>query len=301
MKRTMMVFTAVGLLVVSLGLLAGSTASTTPGVAGLSVASTPLFPQNGSTGTYNFSNPAPAWDAGNLCVVQGAGSFSSCSYSGLSHHGRGFDPATGMGSNCGCSSPSSLIYNFSINHVTLDVNLTDLSSKVAIFINVLGEHNTINILVNSTACWGQGGSLNVSVLGEYDFVNFVNSASGVSATFALYENHDSYSGVIKGSSDRTSTYFVGAAPKHDLCPWDNATTTNTGTAKLTGWRDSQLIVWANGNGYVSAPSWAGHGYSGNHVTYENISNFACSWSLPTPSTCHGGYDPAAVLAASTRD
>ncbi|MGA8542784.1 MAG: hypothetical protein WB947_04505 [Thermoplasmata archaeon] len=200
------------------------------------------------------------------------------------------------GGGCGCSQSSSLIYNFSIEKVTLDVNLSGLSQKQEIYINVQGSYDTINI--NVTGCRG-GGSLNVSVKNEFDQVNFINSASSISSTFAIYENHDGYSAKISGSSDTTSTTFATA--DHGYCPVVNTTLSkDTYSVSLSGHRDSQWIVWANGNGYSTSPNRLNTA-GWDSVTFENSSSFSCYWSIPAPSTCHHGYGPQVDLIAAPRE
>jgi len=298
MKRSVLTLTAVGLLILGLGLFAGSTAGTGASLSAAGSVSGASAASSVATGTFNFSNPHPVWDTGNLCVVQVNGAYWTCNYSGNFHHPFFGPYASSLVSpDCGCYGPSSLIYNFSTEHVTLNISLSDLSRKVPIFINLEGNYTTINI--NITGCRG-GGLLNVSVLGEYDFIHFTNSASGVSSSFALYENHDGFYDQVSGSWDRTSTYFVGAAPKYSLCPWENGSRTDKWSVSLTGWKDFQKLEWANGIGYNTTPNRVSVG-NWSHVLFENTTSFACYWSLPATTTCHHGWGPFLELAATRRN
>ena len=297
-KGTVLTLTAVGLLVLGLGLFAGSSAGTSANLSSASGSSSATATSTVSTGTFSFSNPHPVWDSGNLCVVQVNGAYWTCTYAG-SHFHHFFDAqsALQLSPDCGCSTPSPLIYNFSTEHVTLNISLSNLSKRMPIFINIAGNYTTINI--NVTGGCG-GGSLNVSVLGEYDFIHFVNSANGISSSFALYENHDGFYDQISGNWDRTSAYFVGAAPRYSLCPWQNGSRTDKWSVSLTGWQDFQELEWANGIGYTTTPNQVPVGHW-SQVLFENTSSFTCYWSLPPTSTCHHGWGPYVELFTTRRN
>lgn len=291
-KRIVLTLSAVGMVVVGLGLVAGLTVGSSTG----------QFPSSGmlkagsgsgvSAGTFNFSKNGPVWDTGNLCVVQVSGSYLTCSYSGSYYHHYGQSLGESGKRMCHCSYSTSLIYNFSISHETLNISLSNISQKMHIYVNIEGNHTTINI--NVTGCSRGGGSLNVSVLGEYNKVNFVNSASGISSSFAIYENHNPYAAWISGNWDKTKTVFARANPKLNQCPRGNGSTADTWSATLTGFGDVQKLVWASGIGYSSPPNWVSVGYF-DGLVFENSSTFSCYWSFPLPSSCHGngeGYSPA---------
>lgn len=299
-KGALLTLTAVGMVIAGLGLFAGATGGAPNGATPTAAASSGASTGTVSTGTFNFSSPAPVWNSGNLCTVQKVGSYWSCSYSGPSHHHHGYGPAVGVTSNCGCSVPTPLIYNFTMRAVTLNITLSNLSDQVPIFINIKGNWDTINIVITGSDCQGQGGILNVTVLGENNDINFVNHASGVSASFLIYLDKDVYTATFYGNHDSTSTYFVGASPRYGLCPWENRSRLDTAFVSFVGWADHQSLEWVNGVGYNTPTTWQ---YVGgwSSVSYGNTSTFSCYWSFPPAYTCSQGWGPSQVLVAGSRD
>jgi hypothetical protein len=280
----------VGLLMLSSGLVAGSSLGFPASGGGAVV---PVANTAASATTFNFNSPHPTWNTGNLCVPVQSGNNVTCTYSGSGGHHHGWDPAGTAGiRGCGCQA-SPLTYNFSSGYVGYNytVNLSNLNNQ-NVYLNFGHSTNTITIIVSGC----QGGMLNVSILSEAT-VNLEISASNVKVSLYMYSNSLHYNSWISGNHNSVWTYFVAAKPKLDECPSANNSKTDSYALNVTGWGNAQAIVFVSDNGPTSSFS---HVYTGgwNSVWFENTTQFTCSWTWAPPSTCHHGWGPVEVQAAS---
>jgi hypothetical protein len=270
--------------IVAIGMLAGGAASATPALSpvnGLGSAG----PAVNTSQNFSFSATHPLWNSGNLCTPVTVGSVETCTYSGGSGHG--FAPSH---SNCGCRTVPPLTYNFSGANLHFVVNLSNLRNQ-PVYLNFVGVGDTIQI--DLTGC--QGGTLNVSVLAQTT-VTFTSTASSVKAWIYLYSDADRYVANLSGGHTAVWTYFVSARPKYNECPAANNTKTDSYALNVTGKGDYQGLVFVNGVGYSTATNYLNTG-NGNSVSFENTTNFECSWSNAPASTCHSGWGPAFEGAA----
>lgn len=247
-------------------------------------------------GTYNFKANHPTWNAGNLCNVTANGSTWWCSYSGSSggHGGWGGPLASPA---CGSCAPS-LSYNFSASHTTIWVNISGLSSYVdRVFLNLKGNFD--NLTINISGC--RGGSLNLTLLGERNVVNFDPSASDVRAGFQLFLDHNAYNVNMTGRYDSAVTDFSGAAPQMNTCPWANSSRTDRFSAVGWGSADYQQFVWANTNGYntnLSFTHMAGANNSGSWGSKWFSANNTVGWENTTSLVCHWAKAPSCSRSSS---
>jgi len=267
-------------LVLALSLLAGGSLASPVTAAG-PAPSLAAAAANSSSDSYNFSATHPNWNAGNLCTVTTSGANWSCQYSGsYYHHGYGH-AITG----CGCSGSTPLTYNFSASNIYLNITISNLNNRQdSVYINLLGDNDVVNITLSGC----QGGTLNVTMVGQHLVTNLYVKASGVVASFAFYEDMDSYAAWISGYHDSVTTAFVGAFTLQNICPAKNQSRSDSGTASLTGRGDAQAFVWVNEVGYNTAANtiWS---WGWNSVSFENTTTFTCSWSVAPPSHCHTGW------------
>ena len=272
--------------VVALGMLTGGVSSASPlGAASAGVHAAKTATQNTSQ-NYSFSANAPKWNSGNLCTPTTSGSTVTCAY--VHTGGSGGGPAAApTQSHCGCKTQTPLTYNFSGNHMNFVVSISNLQFQ-KVYLNFRGSHDTIS--VNVSGC--SGGDLNITVMSQTTFTLNI-SASHVKAFVYLYSDADHYVTNTSGNCVTVWTYFVSARPKYNECPSSNDTKTDSYLLNITGWSDSQGLVFVNGVGYSTAFNSLSTG-SWNQVSFENTTNFACSWSVAPPSTCHhGGWSPVA--------
>jgi len=233
-----------------------------------------------SSDTFNFQAAAIDWNAGNLCHVHVSGSSWTCDHSGNS--GR---------SGCGCDVP--LSYNFSANNTYISIDISQGSGhSPGIYLNIHGKGNTINLTWSGCS----GGTLNVSVLGQDNVLNFHDKVSGGVASIAFYTDSDTYNAWIGGSHNTVTTDFSGAFVLKDICPGRNQSSSDVYAVTIGGWSNSQTIVYANAVGYNTAANTVSLGW-GNAATFENTTSFTCSWSLAPSVTCtnHGGWGPSAEI------
>jgi len=273
---------------VALGLLMGGVSSASPVVtAGGNLSFAKTATANTSQ-NYSFTANAPNWNAGNLCTPVTTGSLVTCTYSG-GHGGHGFVSTAG-GSGCGCQS-SALTYNFSGNDTNYIVNISNTQHQ-AVYLNFHGANDTF--LVDVTGC--SGGTLNITVMSQTTFTLNV-SASSVKAWVYLYSDADHYFANLSGDRGTVWTYFVSARPKYNECPSSNDTKSDSYSVSITGWGVYQGLVFVNGVGYSTALNTVSVG-DWNNVSFENTTNFECSWSNAPASTCHhGGWSPTLDGAA----
>ncbi len=271
--------------VVALGLLAGGAVSSSPmasGAGGPRVANIPI--QNTSQ-NFSFSSPSPTWNSGNLCTPVVSGSVESCTYNGGGFGTHGFG---GTGSQCGCSTP--LTYNFSGANLAVIVNISNTHDQ-PVYLNFVGHNDSF--LVELSGC--QGGTLNITVQSQTNFTLDI-SASSVQAWVHLYSDADHYFSNISGHHVSVWTYFVSARPKYNECPSSNDTKSDSWSLNVTGSKDFQGLEFVNGVGYSTASNLLSTG-NWNSVSFENTTNFVCSWSWAPASNCHHSWGAAAVAAA----
>jgi hypothetical protein len=239
--------------------------------------------------TFNFSNPSPTWNAGNLCVPTTVGGNEYCVYSGSTHHG--FSPTTaGTTPGCGCQGSTPLTYNFSSRTLDFTVNISNLNNR-NVYLNFQGA--TQNITINVNGC--QGGTLTVSIKGE-ETVNLHLSTSSLKALIYIYGNHDTYNAWISNDHNSVSTYFVSAQWKVNECPALNNSWTDAYSVSMSGFSNSQGIAFVNAVGPTSTLNGISTGHW-NSMWFENTTTFTCSWTFAPASTCSHGYTVAEVLAA----
>jgi hypothetical protein len=244
---------------------------------------------------FNFKSPEPTWNTGNLCVPVTANGSETCTYSGSSGHHFGPDSAAIQG--CGCQTSTPLTYNFTYGgapHLNYYVNISNLNNQ-AVYLNFRGHNITVTISV--TGC--QGGTLNVTVKSQTT-TNLKISSSSMKVLMYLYSDNDTYNAWLSGSHVSVSTYIVSAIPLEQLCPGGNFTSTDSVWTDITGYQDFQKVIFVNGAGYNTATNtiWGGHW---NGVSFQNTTTFTCSWMYAPASTCHHGYTPIELQAASRKD
>jgi len=247
---------------------------------------------NTTTNYFNFSGPNhPKWNQGDLCTLQTNGSDVSCTYSGGSYyHGWAPDVTTA----CGCQGKQALIENISGQNLTITVTVSNLPRNVGLYLNFQGKYDVVNL--NIAGC--RGGVVNITLITQDMTLNLNYTASHVQSNIYFYTDHDHFNAVVSGNMDHTTTYFSGAAPRFDLCPYGNASKSDSYSLTTTGWGDSQTIVDVNAVGYNTPLNtlWTSHW---NVVSFENTTNFGCMWSIPPASTCHhGGWAPVEQIAVS---
>lgn len=272
------------LLMVSTGFVAGS--SVTPSAAaGGALSATKV----NTTQTFSFASPHPKWNSGNLCVPVVSGTNVTCTYGGSYHHGYGPAGAATAGM-CGCHN-APLTYNFSGSYLNYTVDLSNLNQQ-SVYLNFAAHHSTITIVLNGC----MGGSLNVSVLGQATTLNLKVSTSNSKVALYLYPDQNHYYGWISGRGNSVSTYFVSARPTADECPAQNQSRTSTYWFDVSGFGNSQSIVYVNGVGYSTPANGVSLGWY-NSAWFENTTSFTCSWSWAPASTCTHSNAPAGAQAA----
>jgi hypothetical protein len=273
------------LLMLSTGFLVGSSGASVATGGGLVAASSSVVGPS-----FNFSNPTPTWNTGNLCTPVQTGGNVSCTYSGGGH--RGFAPAITAGmSGCGCQGSTPLTYNFSSRYLNYTVNVSNLNNQ-HVYLNFNGA--TQNITINVVGC--MGGQLNITVKGE-ETVNVNLKTSGAKVVLTIYGNNDHYYGTISGSHNSIWTTFVSAKFKLNECPAQNNSVTDSYWVGVSGWGNAQGIVFASAVGPGSALNGVSTG-GWNSVWFANTTDFTCSWTYAPASTCSHGYGPADVQAAA---
>jgi hypothetical protein len=170
------------------------------------------------------------------------------------------------------------------------VRISNLQNQ-PVYLNFVGHYDSF--LVEMSGC--QGGTLNITVQSQTNFTLNI-SASDVQAWVHLYSDADHYFANISGDHNSVWTYFVSARPKYNECPSSNDTKSDSWALNVTGWKDLQGLVFVNGVGYSTASNLLSTGFW-NSVSFENTTNFECSWSWAPASTCHHGYAPATIAAA----
>jgi hypothetical protein len=275
--------------VVALGLLVGGVSSASPSLAAAGPGNVAREPGANTSKNYSFSQNAPTWNTGNLCTPVTNGSSVTCTY-GASHGGHGFVSTQGGSGGCGCQS-NALTYNFSGNNTNYVVKISNTQNQL-VFLNFKGSNDTFLVVV--TGC--SGGKLNITVMSQTTFTLDV-SASSVKVWIQLYSDADHYIANLSGSHATVWTYFVSARPKYNECPSSNNTKSDSYLLNVTGKDVFQGLVFVNGVNYTTASNtiWTGNW---NSVSFENTTNFECSWSTaPAPTCHHGGWSPALDGAA----
>jgi hypothetical protein len=253
-------------------------------------ASVPLYLKAGfgyGETPYNLSTTPPTWNSGSLCSVVTVGSNLTCQNS---------PPSS-------CSMPQT--YNFSGNSLTINIEIQ--GSPVCVLINIRGYHDTINLAVlgsgengywgggshgNRGDCHGEkGGYLAMAIYGEHDVLNANYTASYIQSWFYFYQDRNTYNFTSSGSHLETTTYFVGALDKFQICPAKNLSRSDRAHVSSTGNHNFQLLDWVNAVGYSTPIGFSpmpGTGHY-NYMGRENTSGaFACGWVVAV--TPHWGWD-----------
>jgi hypothetical protein len=286
---------------IGLGVIVGTLVLVGMGLAAAGASASPLLgaplshtasaqATSASYGTFNFTAPGhPVWNSGNLCTLNQTGKNVSCVYSGpTGHHSYG-----GV-NGCGCQSSGSLVENFSGAHETITIKISNLQKNLnSVYLNFKGKYDTIYL--DLSGC--QGGTVNITMISQYTTLYLNYTASNVQTNVYFYSDLNAYNAVISGNWDHTTTYFVSAIERLNECPAGNESRSDTYGLTMTGWGDSQKLIYVNAMGYTTSANsvWGSHW---NVVSYENTTSFACGWSLPPASTCHhGGWAPEAIAAS----
>jgi hypothetical protein len=273
----------------ALSLLVGGVTSASPSLTAAGPSGVAREPGANTSKNYSFTQNAPSWNTGNLCTPVTNGSTVTCTY-GASHGGHGFVSVAGGASGCGCQS-SALTYNFSGNNTAYVVKISNTQNQL-VFLNFKGSNDTFLVVVSGCS----GGNLNITVMSQTTFTLDV-SASSVKVWIQLYSDADHYIANLSGNRATVWTYFVSARPKFNECPSSNNTKSDSYLLNVTGWGVFQGLVFVNGVNYTTPTNTVSTG-SWNSVSFENTTNFECSWSTAPASTCHhGGWSPALDGAA----
>jgi hypothetical protein len=274
--------------VVALGLLVGGVSSASASLSNSAVVTNVAREPGANTSqNYSFTANAPDWNTGNLCTPVTSGSTVTCTYSG--GHG-GFLSSAENNGGCGCQS-NSLTYNFSGNNTNYVVKISNTQNQ-GVYLNFHGANDTFLVVVNGC----HGGNLNVTVMSQTTFTLNV-SASNLKASIQLYSDADHYIANLSGDRGTVWTYFVSARPKFNECPSSNDTKSDSYALNITGYSVYQGLVFVNGVGFSTPTNTVSTG-NWNNVSFENTTNYECSWSVAPASTCHhGGWSPALDGAA----
>jgi hypothetical protein len=274
----------VGLLVLALGFAAGANATATNAKHHKSGGST-------SSGTWNISANAPTWNSGNLCNTTATNNNSTiwCVYNGNTASGHGgWGRWGGVNSNCGGGCTPTLSYNFSGKGETYYILISNLSRSLNnIVLNLHGDHDTIYF--NISGC--QGAKVNFTLFGQELTLNVNYSVSRTTSNFYFYPDNDVFNAVYWGSDDVSATWFAGVGVKQNLCPYENTSRLDSGTATSAGYWNVQYFVYANAVNYTSALHYTNMtGGWHNYVGWENVTSMWCGWSVAPPcSTGHSWW------------
>lgn len=238
---------------------------------------------NNTSSTFNLTAGHPKWNFGNLCnVTKTAKKTLVCDYVGNSsttHYGY---------NGCGQCTPA-LTYNFSGGGKTIYISITNLTrSQNDVVLNVRGSHDTIYLNVQGGMCNG-GGTINMTVVGEHDTLNLVVNASGIVGNFYFYLDHAVYNATVWSSGDSLTAWFAGVGTHTLQCPYKNMSASSLYTSALYGNFDSQTYIVGNGENYSTPLNtlWVNGTYF-DHVSFENTTTMTCGWSHapPCPNSRH---------------